>query len=297
MNLDKSSLQALQCNGLCKLIFLSVSETVSKSLSNPNTGEEHPKAQAGEVHHYSVDEMASALLDDTTDEMLQPRMEGGISHFSKLDYKTEPNLARYLYPKSHPSLPELPFSGDGTLALGITSDGTAISNASWTYFSGRIEETSATSPSAPAIPRKSSKRKSIRPNSTHKKIPLSNGDEMEPNIESGLQGPKHHMHAQSSETARAGATAPLKRESGKTLSNGTDKVLLQGPYLPPKAGFKEGKVFMKIQTTIKKFQPRKTRTRRCSTPEEILLDPSNNELQEWEEEEPRSDEGKVSVHS
>jgi hypothetical protein len=217
---------------------------------------------------------------------MKHRVNRGLEQFSKPDFKTEPNLAKYVEPKPLPSLPELPFNGDGTLALGTVSDGIADSNVSREHFIGVGEGISNTSASTPAIPRKSSKRRSARPNTTQAKLPLGDGDR-----KTATQGLKGIAHVRSSEMNRASAHLQLNREFSKTMSNSTDRVLLQGPYLV-KGSFMENKLITKMKTAMNSLGALKHRSRRDSTPEERLLDSSNSELREWEDAELRSDEGK-----
>jgi hypothetical protein len=245
-----------------------------------------PEPQDEEKHHDDIDDMASALLDDTSDDEIQLSVNRHITHFRKRDWTTEGDLAQYLKPKPLQFLPDLPFNGDGTLAVGTISDATAASHAEGTYINRSSEATSA---SPPSIPRKSSKRTSARPITILGEVQLSSGDEIQPKRENVTQYWKDPAHTQSSTSA--GNNTKSIRGSSKSMRNGSDQDLLQGPYVP-KRNFLDGKKLLgTMKSAIHSLDPRRSRTRRDSSTDERLLNPVNNELLEWDEIEARFDDG------
>jgi len=257
----------------------------------------------------SIREMASMLLDDTSEEQIKPNPGRYLSQIPIA--KTLPNLA-HAHVDSHKSLPQLPklvFNGDDAWAMRMAPVVTAAGDSNSTYFDRGSEGVRNVFPltsahahsrkgSAPTIPRKSSKRKSARSKITYPK--LQSGENRKQALKKSISPPKllEPIAPQQSATNDINNKIQAMLAATKALKGSTDQALLQGPYLPTrKSRLMDNKVFSKVKTAINdRLQARNAR-KRDSARNDRLLDPSNSELQDWEATsalEIRLNEGKVS---
>jgi hypothetical protein len=270
----------------------------------------------------SIREMASMLLDDTSEEQIKPNPGRYLSQIPIA--KTLPNLA-HAHVDSHKSLPQLPklvFNGDDAWAMRMAPVVTAAGDSNSTYFDRGSEGVRNVFPltsahahsrkgSAPTIPRKSSKRKSARSKITYPK--LQSGENRKQALKKSISPPKllEPIAPQQSATndinnkiqamlaatkALKGSTEPRNSEASdvnakvqamlavnKAMKGGADQALLQGPYLPTrKSRLMDNKVFSKVKTAINDRLQARNARKRDSARNDRLLDPSNSELQDWE---------------
>jgi len=270
----------------------------------------------------SIREMASMLLDDTSEEQIKPNPGRYLSQIPTA--KTLPNLA-HAHVDSHKSLPQLPklvFNGDDAWAMRMAPVVTTAGDSNSTYFDSGSEGARNVFPltsahahsrkgSAPTIPRNSSKRKSARPKITHPK--LQSGEDRKQALKISISLPKllEPIVPQQSATtdvndkiqamlaatkALKGSTKPRNSEASdvnakvqamlaadKAIMGEADQALLQGPYLPTrKSRLMDKKVFAKVKTAINDRLQARNARKRDSARNDRLLDPSNSELHDWE---------------
>ncbi|PBP19482.1 hypothetical protein BUE80_DR009736 [Diplocarpon rosae] len=143
----------------------------SLAFSKPVFQDSNFKKESLSNHHDdSIEEMASMLLEDTTFDQLRPEASKRMSYSAAAALPGLPRIGSQ-DGKSLPQLPTLLFNGDDAWEMRMTSVITAAGSSSEMDFSYDINELSSINDqtgqtSIPAIPRKSSKRKSGRPKST-----------------------------------------------------------------------------------------------------------------------------------
>jgi hypothetical protein len=290
----------------------------------PTNSPFHHESRSGEYgRDDSIGEMASMLLDDTTEDQLKTRPNRRLSQMTTT--KTVSNLVHTQADeyKAHPQLPELIFNRDDAWAMKTAPVVTAAGNSNSMYFDRGSDGASnlpalpiarahSRKGSVPAIPRKSSKRKSVCPKSTHEKVQF--GGDRKKALKSSISPPKllepvqpqqleasdvnNKIQAMLAATQALKGSAPSHRleatdvnnqiqsmlAAGKDIKGGTDQALLQGPYLPTKkTSLIKNKVLTKIKTAINDRLQIQNARRRDSALDKRLLGPSNRELLEWEE--------------
>jgi hypothetical protein len=284
--------------------------------------------QGEEDLEYSIGErtMASKLLDDTTDE---PHPAPGRRPSQLPRNKTYSNLAQFAQSdkgKSLPQLPDFKWSGDRAWSMMNAPVVTADGSANREYFhNDEVNNTSAppTEPSQsspPPIPPKSWKRKSIQPNTSHRKIQGGNQavrksivhpkpaetidiptptkyvdeDSIAEAIQTAtsnlkgstkgslkISGPSNFRHVTHIATDVEKGTVPESMRPTPRAPNDTDQTLLHGPYVPTKEkGFKGSKVFAKMKNAL---QGSNSRSRHDSGMTGGLLDPFPGESDECDE--------------
>ena len=251
-------------------------------------------------HDDSIDEMASILLDDTTEEQLKPEpgkrlSRVGIAQALPSIQRVDPNAA-----KSLPQLPKLLFNGDDVWAMKSSPVVTAAGSSNQMVFSSDTPESlnvSANSPQfkispAPTIPRKSSKRKSARPRSALSRGKINVESQQTASrlaLKSSISPPKPVEVPEIKAPSTMNATDVNEKivamlAATKALKPTQDDALHPGTFVPTKKRrLIDNKMLTKMKSAINdRLQIRGSR-RRDSIRDDKLLDRTLNELQDFED--------------
>lgn len=270
------------------------------------------KESPSNPHDDSIEEMASILLDDTLLDQLRP--EGGKRMSQTAASKAIPSFQRSdsQDAKTLPQLPKLIFNGDDAWAMRTAPVVTAAGSSNMTEFSEDNPQPSsflnrlsahARKSSIPDIPRKSSKRRSGRPKSTVALPRADAGDldrrsiahQSRQTLKSSISPPRPdesshpNVSSQSKQTGFIAQDVNGKIEAmiaaTKALKPGSEGTVLLGPLVSTKKRrLVDNKVLTKMKTAINdRFNNRNAR-KRDSMLNDKLLDPSVNEIQDFEEE-------------
>jgi hypothetical protein len=233
--------------------------------------------------------MASMLLEDTDIDQLRTEHGKRLSQIASA--KVAPNISStgLRQSKTLPQLPQLLFNGDDAWAMRTTPVVTAAGSSNEVNFAedDSMETANPTSNppktlkqssqhSVPAIPRRSSKRKSARPVShVHTRSPVK--------YRTSISPPKPELIASTGgSTADAGSRVNQQIEAmlaaTNTLKPGHNNVILQGPYVSmKKRRLKDNKVLTKVKTAINdRLQARNGKKRHDPLRDDLLLDNSSS---------------------
>jgi hypothetical protein len=250
-------------------------------------------------HDDSIDEMASILLDDTTEE-LKPEPGKRLSRIGIAQALPSIQRVDSSAAKSLPQLPKLLFNGDDAWAMKSSPVVTAAGSSNQMVFSSDTPESlnvSADSPQfkkspAPTIPRKSSKRKSGRPRSALPRGKVSVESQQTASrlaLKSSISPPKP-VEAPEIKASSTMNAADVNEKivamlaATKALKPTHDDALHQGSFVPAKKRrLMDNKMLTKMKSAINdRLQIRGSR-RRDSIRDDKLLDRSLNELQDFED--------------
>jgi hypothetical protein len=255
-------------------------------------------------HDNSIEEMASMLLDDTTTDRLKTEPGKRLSQITAS--KALPDIAHEK--KALPQLPQLLFNGDDAWAMKTTPVVTAAGGSNAMRFTGDPDDIDSYPPplprysacysrkgTAPPIPRRSSKRKSVQPSSLNPNYltqASSQQDDSNKLRELGQTGGGSPKQAGLRQPQKAGGVeaADLNNKieamiaATKALKPELDGTVLQGPFVPAKKRrLKDNKVFAKVKTAINDRLLARTGRKHDPVRDDRLLDGSINEMQEFEE--------------
>jgi hypothetical protein len=271
-----------------------------------------------EEHDDSIEEIACALLDDTTLDQLKVDpgrrlSQIGLTHGNSgmstprtiEDDNSDTNRNRNNN-KDLPQLPALTFNGDDVWAMRTSPVVTAASNSNLTRFSMNLPPTPPANfakneyshnrkGSAPAIPRRSSKRKSSRsksnitspqkPNGGHvrgsaskNKLSKSFSTPMVMNV----SAPMNQSEATSSSVNAQdinGKIAKMLEATQALKGSSSESALLQGPLVPSKKRrIKDNRVLVRVKTVFNnQMQSRSVKRPHDPVRDDPLLDPSTND--------------------
>lgn len=263
----------------------------------------------------SIEEMASMLLDDTTMDQLNTNTEPGrrLSQAAAAEIFNNSGHMGSGNDKSLPQLPKLLFNGDDAWAMKTAPVVTAAGNLNQMSFNGDLDPLSmhpvnhARKGSVPAVPRKSSKRRSGRPKSQFHISDRKGGVEasrLAPICTNMMPVPKYLKLTLSREALKTRISPPKpidlplqKPFDGTTEINDKVQAMLAAtkalkgddrkpnalprPQVPPKKRrIGESKVLTKMKSVLNdRLQGRSSRKR-----EGRLLDESVNEGQDFHDE-------------
>jgi hypothetical protein len=251
-------------------------------------------------HDDSIDEMASILLDDTTEEQLKPEPGRRLSRIGIAQALPSIQRVDHNAAKSLPQLPKLLFNGDDAWAMKSSPVVTAAGSSNQMVFSSDTPASlnvSADSPQfkkspAPAIPRKSSKRKSARPRSALPRGKINVETEQTASrlaLKSSISPPKPVEVPQIKASSTMNAADVNEKivamlAATKALKPAHDDALHQGSFVPTKKRrLMDNKMLTKMKSAINdRLQIRSSR-RHDSIRDDKLLDRSLNELQDCED--------------
>jgi hypothetical protein len=248
----------------------------------------------------SIDEMASILLDDTTEEQLKPEpgrrlSRIGIAQALPSIPRVDPNAT-----KSLPQLPKLLFNGDDAWAMKSSPVVMAAGSSNQMIFGSDTPESlevSANSPQfkkspAPTIPRKSSRRKSARPQSALPRGKVKVESQQIASrlaLKSSISPPKPVEVSQIKGSSTMNAADVNEKivamlAATKALKPTHDDAPHQGSSVPTKKRrLMDNKMLTKMKSAINdRLQIRGAR-RRDSIRDDKLLDRSLNEIQDFED--------------
>jgi hypothetical protein len=253
---------------------------------------EHSESRVETRRDDSVDKMASELLDATEDTMDDIKPTAG-RHLSEVPRSmTMPNIAQFNQPyenKVLPDLPDLTYNGDDAWASRNSPVVTADGNINATHFDGD---------SPPEIPRKSSKRQSVRPSLNNSKVKPGSSRKQGLKIShpSNFKNLGEETQLLSSTTPEKNikeqldaATRALKgpahsqsiHGAHKAIRNGTEQSLFRVPFEATK---KRGlKAMAKMKSVTNLFQAGSSSSHRDPARNDRLLDQSSNDLHELDE--------------
>ncbi|EKD16558.1 hypothetical protein MBM_05027 [Drepanopeziza brunnea f. sp. 'multigermtubi' MB_m1] len=274
----------------------SIAFTAPPIFYDSNYKEESPS----NPHDDSIDEMASMLLEDTEFDQLKPEAGKRASYSAASRTLPGPPRMGLQDSKTLPQLPSMIFNGDDAWALRMSSVVTAVGSSNQMDFgaggpSNKSDQNAGHTrkTSTPAIPRKSSKRRSARPRSALFQAP--------PEVnERRSQVSRHTLKSSISPPQPQDIPLPIKTTAfdavdvnskieamiaaTKALKPGCNDSVPQGVLVPVKKRRFESKVLTKMKTALNgRFQVRNGR-KRDSMLNERLLDTSLNEALDFEDE-------------
>lgn len=273
------------------------SKTLSMSAFQDNN---FNKESPSNHHDDSIEEMASMLLDDTTLDQLRP--EAGRRLCQIAAAKALPELERdeKQDSKARPRILTMTFNGDDAWAMRTAPVVTAAGRLNLMDFSDDNQSTTSfghpinrSGSSAPAIPRKSSKRKSGRPKSSNHKLQIGTADrssfvtsnsQAATDIFSSAEPAEEQPKTSVFQAADVNGKIDAMLAATKSLKPGSEVVTLQEPLVPTKKRrLMDNKVLAKMKTAINDRFPTRNGRKRDSIREERLLESSTSEVQAQEE--------------
>ncbi|CZT44996.1 uncharacterized protein RSE6_05264 [Rhynchosporium secalis] len=261
----------------------------------------YKKESPSNQHDDSIEELASILLDDTNIDQLRPESGKRMS-------QTAATNAIPGYPrtdsqdgKNPPQLLRLVFNDDDAWAMRMAPVVTAAGSSNQvdfteestlpTSFLNRMSVHTGKS-SAPKIPRKSSKRRSGRPQSTQpqtmsgdrRSIANPSGQTITTTVSFSYQSGSSQSKSTGNVATDINSKVEAMIAATKALKPGSDGIVLPGPLVPDKKNRLVGnKVLTKMKTAINdRFGGRYAR-KRDSIINGRLLDPTLNEVQDLED--------------
>ncbi|KAH8685959.1 hypothetical protein BGZ60DRAFT_523225 [Tricladium varicosporioides] len=264
------------------------------------------KGQRISHHDDSIEEMASILLDDTTIDQLRADPGRRLSQIPVPNELTNasPRMSTY-NDKALPQLPNLVFNGDDAWALKSTSVVTAIGNSNEMQFTSARDELQSYPPSiakrqsnhirktsAPPIPRKSSKRRSVRNKSvlsSPKRAAICQSVSGSAHRLTTSISTPNYLNAPGTKSSNGidpsdinGKIKAMLEASAQLKPSSSSGTLLQGPLVAnKKRRFKDHKVLAKVKTAINdRLGARQIKKAHDSARDDRLLDLGINDIQD-----------------
>ncbi|CAL3967500.1 unnamed protein product [Diplocarpon coronariae] len=248
-------------------------------------------------HHNagSIEDMASMLLEDTTFDQLRPESGKRMSYSATAALPGLPRIGSQ-DDRSLPQLPTMLFNGDDAWAMRMTSVVTTAASLNEIDLSHEFNELSCINgqtgqTSIPAIPRKSSKRKSSRPKSTFFQPHTEAGDRRRLGSRQTLKSPPR-LVGSSAPRQPAFAASDINNKieammaATQALKPGSDGTHIQEALASTKKRrLMDNKVLSKVRTAFNDRFPARNGRKRGSMMHARLLDSGSlHEAPDFEDE-------------